>query len=275
MPITITPENRFSPSARAYSDTSARLADTAARLTLGTRILRTGDDVASVTLAASLDNQTNSLRSGRVNGARATSYLQTAGDGIARIRNVLTALSDLTSTALAAGVTPLQFATLDAQFQRARAGIDTIVATTTFNGSAILDGSANGSSAPGIPLGNGSSISLPIGDFRSAALLGGPLSIGSTTTATTTAATLSNTQQTVDEAIAQLDAFSLRLRTADQASENTLASLARAQNSLIATDRESETATRETLRLRQQTAATLIAAQVLGLNNDLLGLVAA
>ncbi len=266
-------ETRVSPSMGAYARNSAALSDIRVRLTTGNRIVRLGDDVASLTTANGLQSQTSTLRSALVSGAKATSFLQVASGGLSQIRDVLATMSDLTAEANASGRTSRQFATLDGQFQSQLAAIDAIVAATSFGGASILDGSADGASAPAAVVGElaADTVALAIPDVSTTALFGGPVAIGNTIEATAATTSVSTAQQTVDDAIAKIDAYQVRLDTANQVASQSISGLALGLDQLIGTDDAAETRNETVLTLRQDTAAALLA-QTLGANGGLLGL---
>ena len=266
-------ETRVSPSMGAYARNSAALSDIRVRLTTGNRIVRLGDDAASLVTANGLQSQTSTLRSALVSGAKATSFLQVAAGGLSQIREVLETMSTLTAEANASGRTSRQFATLDGQFQSQLAAIDAIVAATIFGGASILDGSADGTSAPAAVVGElaADTVALAIPDVSTGTLFGGPVAIGNTIEATAATTSVSTAQQTVADAIAKIDAYQVRLDTANQVASRSISGLALGLDQLIGTDDAAETRNETFLTLRQDTAAALLA-QTLGANGGLLGL---
>lgn len=273
MTLASTNEIRLSPSLSSYARNSDALSDISIRLTTGNRIVRGGDDAANLSTAAGFQTQTSTLRSALSNGTRAGSLLQVASDGLSQIRSVLDSLTALTSTANASGATPRQLSTLDAQFQSQLTQIDTIVSATTFEGNPLLDGSISGSGAPAVlvdEVGN-NPVSLSIPDLRSSALFSSTPSIGDNANAAAATTSVSDATQTVDEAIALVDAYQKRLDMANDAAMRRIYGLNLARDDLTATDVPKEEQIRDFIRLQQQTAASIMA-QTLGLNSGLLDL---
>lgn len=267
-------ETRVSPSLTAYGKNTAALADSRIRLTTGQRIVRNGDDAASLSTATKLQAQTSTLRSSLQNDAKATSFLQIAYDGLDQIRQILSSLAEFADTATQSGTTTRQLSTLDAQFQSAMTQIDTVVANTTFGGAAILDGSASGSGAPVIVTGDDSAdrVSLTLPDVTQASLFGGAApTVGTVPTATSAVTSVSNARQTVAEAIAKVDAYQLQLATAEAATSQRIYGVDTAIDQLLNTDMPEETRKAEQQELTQNIAATVIA-QTMGLNSGLLEL---
>lgn len=266
-------ETTVSPGLRAYAKNTATLGDIRVRVTTGERVTRIGEEVGTISAASALQTQTATLRSTLASRARAGSFLQVAGSGLATIRTLLGDLRTLTSTANEAGRTGLSYATLDAQFQSTLRAIDQTVADTTFNGASILDGSAEIGLDPYLTIGAtaGDSVSLALPDVSTSGLFGGSLSIGDAGAATAATSAVADAGALVDEAIAKVDAYLLRLEVADASTRATLYGLSSSISDLIGTDESAETRRGEALTLTQQSAAALLA-QTAGLRRDLLGL---
>ena len=268
--------DRATPALAAFARTSDALGVSAIRLTSGERYQTVGDDVANVTSASRLQAQTSTLRSALVNGARATSLLQVAYDGLAQIRDILDSLSELTTTANQTGLTTRDYATLDAQFQSLKLQIDTIATTTKYNGAALLDGTSNGSGAPVFQLGfpANSTVTVAIPNVTSASLFPTPVTLGNAAGASAATTTVTSASDAVNTAIAKIDGYQSQLDTADAATRRSIFGITNATNALVATDTNAETTSRTRNLFQQQATATLIA-QTLGLSSNLLKLVEA
>lgn len=273
MPLVGTHENRISPSVVAYAKISDALGASRYRSETGNRMIQAGDDSSSLSVATKLQSQTSTLRSSLVNGARATSYLQIASQGLSQIREILESLSVFTEAANATGQTGLSYAKLDAQFQRQLAQIDTVVAATTFNGSSILDGSTDNPNAPTVQVGDasGTPLALAIPSVTQASLFASTPTIGNAAGATSATVTVANAQDIVADAIAKVEAYQLRLDVADAAVKRDIYGLSTGISGLIDTDQPKEARDQKRLNLQQNTAATLIG-QALKVNSDLLRL---
>lgn len=268
--------DRATPALAAFARTSDALGVSAIRLSSGERYQTVGDDVANVTSASRLQAQTSTLRSALVNGARATSLLQVAYDGLAQIRDILDSLSELTTTANQTGLTTRDYATLDAQFQSLKLQIDAIATTTKYNGAALLDGTSDGSGAPVFQLGfpANSTVSVAIPNVTSASLFPTPVTLGNAAGASAATTTVTSASDAVNTAIAKIDGYQSQLDSADAATRRSIFGITNATNALIATDTNAETTSRARNLLQQQATATLIA-QTLGLSSNLLRLVEA
>lgn len=267
-------EARAFPALTAFARSREAIAASSVRIETGTRFRTVGEDVANVTSAARLTAQTSTLRSALTNGARATSLLQVAREGLDRIRTLLETLETLTTTAGQTGLTPRQFATLDAQFQSAQAGIDAIATTTRYNGALLLDGTASGAGAPVFQLGYpaGSTVTVAIPDITSASLFPAPVAISDSASALAAASSVATALGAIDTAMAGIEASQVQIDTAEAVTRRAVFHITEAAESLIGTDIAADTATRARASLQQQTAAALIA-QTIGLNSSLLSLV--
>ncbi len=269
-------EARVAPSVTAYSRTSEQLGDSRIRIFSGNRIVRNGDDAASLSEATNLQSQVSTLRSALVGGARATSFLQVAADGLANIRTLLETLDGLVAQATRTGNTRLSYATLDAQFQSGLRAIDAVVAATTFNGASILDGSASGAGAPTAQIGEDTSetITLSIANVSSASLFPASPNLSSAAAASTATSSVTTAQDVVDTAIATIDALQARIDSANASVKQDIFGVTQGIDTRLATDIDAETRSLNRTSLQQQTAALLLA-QALGVNSGLLGLLSA
>lgn len=268
--------DRATPALAAYARIGEALGVSNIRLTTGERFQTVGDDVANVTTASRLQAQTSTLRSALVNGARATSLLQVAYDGLAQIRDILDSLSDLTATANATGLTARDYALLDAQFEQRASSIDLIATTTQYNGANLLDGTADGSGAPLFQLGfpANSTVRVAIPDVTRAGLFPAPVTLGDAVAANAATTSVANAADAVASAIAKIEGYQSQLEVAEEATRRSIFGIRNATDALIATDSVEESASRTRNLIQQQTTATLIA-QTLGLSSDLLRLVEA
>lgn len=271
MALSATNETLVSPVRQAYAKNTAQLADAAIRLTTGKRIVRTGDDSSSISSAATLTSQRAAERGTLANGARATSFLQVAYDGLDRIRSILDTLDSLASAATGTGITTLQYAHYDAIFQSKLSEIDDVVDQTTFNGEVILDGSASEEEAL-VGAEVGGTITLDIPDVTSESLFASPVNLRSSAAATTASTAVTSAQQAIDEAIAKVEAYQTKLAIAEAVARRDVYSVTQGIDALLATDEDSETQSRDATQLRQDTTAALLAQTKL-FNSDLLKLV--
>ncbi len=257
--------------ARAYAQTSQQLQDSTQRLVGAKRVLRIGDDSASISIAAGLAARLSNQQAARQNTAQATSLLGTAQQGLSDIEAALSELGDVATAASSTGITEQQRSYYAARFAELRSIIDDSAATTQFNGTTLLDGSLDTS----FDLGNGSqsAITVAIADSSSASLFAGATS--SLATATDAAAAVVEVAAAANRfnaITADVDALAGRFSQADEAITRGQGGVRSAVTSLTQTDAAAESARRAIAQLRQDSAAHIVA-QSARLNSNLLDLV--
>lgn len=267
----LTAANSLASAVRAFEQNRSALADIAARLTSGQRILSIGDDSASVSVAAGLRAQLATTRSAQRNAAEGSSLVEVAQAGLDQIGAALTQLSELATQAADVSLLAPERALLAAQFDALRSSIDTVASDTNFNGTALLDGSFSIT----VDLGEGSdgAVAVAFDDSSSAALFGG----ASPSLATATDA--ANAVDAVADAQARFDLVNGTARGAEQQLSQAAEAITRAQGgvrsadaALTQADRQAELARQAATQLRQNTTSNVIA-QTQQLNSDLLALV--
>jgi len=112
-----------------------------ARLASGNRLVRAGDDVASLTQAVKLQSNITSLRQALLNTTQADSFLQVAYSGLSTISDILNDMQALAVQSSSGSVTDAERAFLQLDFQELSDEIDSIANNTSFNDIKLLDGS--------------------------------------------------------------------------------------------------------------------------------------
>jgi flagellin len=118
---------------------SAQSGHSIAKLASGSRIVRASDDAAGLAISSRLSADTSILRQSSINAAQGVSVLQVADGGLARISDVLQRLAALGAQSLSGVPSDTERGFIDAEFQQLLSEIDGIVASSTFNGQALLD----------------------------------------------------------------------------------------------------------------------------------------
>ena len=196
--------------------------------------------------------------------------LQIADNGLSQIRTILDSLVDLTKTANGTGLTITQYKLLDGQFQQQKNLIDSIVSHSTYNGANLLDGTLTATGTANFQISGTLPIAIP--SVTSASLFGTPTSLGSPAHATAATITVGNAKDSVNNAIAIVAAYQVRLDAAENATRSSIQGIRNATNDLLHTDTASESQTLAADRIKQHTAAAIFA-QALGVNANLLSLI--
>lgn len=262
------------PYVNAYDRTADALADSRYRLGSGTRIIRAGDDASSVSAATKLQAQSAGLRSTSKNNASATTYLQIATDSLAQLRETLTIMHAIATSAADGQRTENEISYLKAALSTNLARYDSIITSTLFNGHMIFDGSVQGNGAQLVITGTnpGDHIAITFEDLRSATLFPAGLNIVVPNKAAGSAIVIADAIQLIDIQVAQVEAYQLRLDTAAPTNDRTLYGLDLAIGSYLDTDVLNEQVIQNKNAFQQATAGIVIA-QALSFNSNLLTLV--
>lgn len=187
MPV-VTTNTAANTALRFLNKNSADATSSISKLASGSRITRASDDAAGLAISSRLSADVTVLQQAGVNAAQAASFLQVGDGGLARIADVLTRLKSLAAQSQSGIVSDTERGFINAEFTQLRSEIDGIVDTTTFNGTKLLDGSAN-TQTFFVGVSAGDTISVNFDTLSSAAAYtAASLGIGSSTVATSTGA---------------------------------------------------------------------------------------
>ena len=143
---------------------------TRARLAAGVRIARASDDAAGLAIARRLEARIRGMAQGERNLADGIGLLRTAEGALATSHDALARMRELTVQAQNGTLSAEDRATIQAEYDQLAEQLDQTAGGANFAGQPLLDGSANGASAPVITDGNGPGTPLHIPDMRSPAL---------------------------------------------------------------------------------------------------------
>ncbi len=115
------------------------------RLSSGKRITKAADDAAGLAISTNLEAQTKGLRQATRNANDGISLIQTAEGGLNETTNILVRLRELTIQASSDTVGDQERGFLDKEYQQLVTEVDRISASTTFNGTNLLNGEGKGS----------------------------------------------------------------------------------------------------------------------------------
>jgi flagellin len=158
---------------RSLSKTQDRLEMNIKRLSSGLRVNSAADDAAGLAIGSKLNAQIRGLSQASRNANDAVSVIQTAEGGLAEIDGLLTRMRELGVQAANGGALGSSERThLDNEYDALMGEIDRIVATTKFNGQALIDGTLSAGTSFQVGAFNTSNdrISVAIDDAGSASL---------------------------------------------------------------------------------------------------------
>ncbi len=128
-------------SARALQRSSQEQADSFQRLASGTRITKSADDAAGLSISEKLKSQIRSLGQAERNANDGVSFVQVAEGGMNEIGNMLIRLRELGIQAASDTIGDTERGFIDKEVQQLKSEIDRIANVTTFNGTPLLNGS--------------------------------------------------------------------------------------------------------------------------------------
>lgn len=239
------------------------------RLSTGNRITNVGDDVASFSVASTLQAQNIGYQQASSGLAQGSSLLQVAQGGLQQIGALLTSMQMIAQQADSSSLTGTQRGVLQEQFSNDFNEIQSIATSTSFNGVNLL----NGALAGGVTFQSGatssSNITVSIADSRTSALFSGTPNVSNKTNAAlalTAIATASNTLQTTISNISGLQAaFNAAAGNLTQAIQGTASAVSNLTDTDIAA--ESTTFTQDTLKIN---AGIAVLAQAMNLPQNLM-----
>jgi flagellin len=120
------------------------MGQTMERLSTGLRINSAADDAAGLAISSKMTSQINGLNQAARNSNDAISMLQTADGALIEVSNMLQRMRELAIQAASGTNTASDQSNLDTEFQSLKAGIESIVRNTQWNGENILAGGALG-----------------------------------------------------------------------------------------------------------------------------------
>jgi flagellin len=142
MPVIAT--NTAANSALIYLNKNSRMQDKSlAKLSSGSRIVRASDDAAGLAVASRLQANVTTLRQSATNGVQARSLLQTADGALARIGDMLQRMKALATQSNSGAVDATARGFINTEYQQLLGEITATVTATTFNGTALIDGTFN------------------------------------------------------------------------------------------------------------------------------------
>lgn len=128
---------------RYLNQNSADQSESLTKLASGLRITKASDDAAGLAVGTQLQADSAVLAQASTNASQATSILQIADGGLARISDILERMKTLAAQSNSGSVDDNQRANdIDVEFQELIAEIDDITSSTRYNGQSLLDGSS-------------------------------------------------------------------------------------------------------------------------------------
>ncbi|SEH61817.1 flagellin [Magnetospirillum fulvum] len=146
MPVIST--NTASNSALRYLNlNSSNQSSTLSKLASGSRITKASDDAAGLAIGTRIQSDVTVLSQASTNASQASSILQTADGGLARIADILQRMKSLSTQSNSGTVTDSERTYIQAEYSELSEEIDGISDSTTYNGNSLLNGTSAFASA--------------------------------------------------------------------------------------------------------------------------------
>jgi flagellin len=142
MPLTGTTNTSANTALRYLTTNSAQASNSLAKLSSGSRIVKASDDAASLAVGTKIRADVSALRQAAVNTAQASSLLQVADGGLAKISDILLRMKSLAVQAQSGSITDSERSFLDLEYQELVAEVGNITDQTKFNGAQLLNGAS-------------------------------------------------------------------------------------------------------------------------------------
>jgi len=239
------------------------------RLSSGKRINSAKDDAAGLAIATKMTAQIRGLNAAARNANDGVSLAQTAEGALGQISNIVQRIRELAVQSANGTVTNTDRLGLDNESRALLDQIDTIAATTNFNGVALLDGSAatvsiqtgiNATDTVGISLVDSRSATLNIGKAAAQGTAGtSEIDLANATNASAALATLDTALNTIAAARASLGASQNRLTVTVDNISSTVVNLTEARSRIEDVDFSGETTTLAKAQILSQASTAMIA----------------
>lgn len=228
------------------------------RIATGKRINSAADDPAGLTISVKLDARSRGLGQALNNVGEAKNLLAISEGGLNNVHDILLTMKEKATQAASDSLGSSERAAIATQLTDFAAEIDRIVAETTFNGTALLDGTFNATFQTGAETTDVLNVSVSQ-DHDAAALSVSSLSVSSSSAASTSLAavntaidTVSTTLQTIGSVTSRM---SIKENTLSVAMNNTKAALSRIRDADLAQEQLELTKS----QILQQTALSSLA----------------
>ena len=253
----------------ASQSASMQLQQSMERLSSGKRINSAKDDAAGLAIATKMTAQIRGLNAAARNANDGVSLAQTAEGALGQISNIVQRIRELAVQSANGTVTNTDRLGLDNESRALLDQIDTIAATTNFNGVALLDGSAatvsiqtgiNATDTVGISLVDSRSATLNIGKAAAQGTAGtSEIDLANATNASAALATLDTALNTIAAARASLGASQNRLTVTVDNISSTVVNLTEARSRIEDVDFSGETTTLAKAQILSQASTAMIA----------------
>lgn len=227
------------------------------RLSSGKRINSAKDDAAGLAIATRMDAKVRGMTQAIRNANDGISLAQTAEGAMNETSNILVRMRELAVQAASGTASTSDRTALQAEVTQLIAQIGDIATRTDFNGTPLLDGTANLNVQTGVD--SGQTVNITIGDLQAAGLGVAAVSLATAAGASTALGLLDTAIGTVATARANLGAVQNRLESGVNNLTSTVTNLAEAKSRIEDTDYSVETTKLASAQILAQASTAMLA----------------
>lgn len=212
---------------RELNTRNTRVSESINALASGNRLSKASTDVASLSVAISLQNQVSSLRGAALNISQASSVLQVAEGGVTQVSETLERMAKIATQANSGTLSDADRKQLNVEFNDLRKQLGKIAEETNFNGVKLLDGSFDADTQGlAFAIGNftGSEMNVKLPNLSDEALFGkdAKLGLGTQGDAGNALASVRAAQVSLAQSRADIGTYQYRLSFAQGAVESAI-----------------------------------------------------
>lgn len=241
----------------ASMSASMQLQESMERLSSGKRINSAKDDAAGLAISTRMDAKVRGLSQAIRNSNDGISLAQTAEGALQETSNILVRMRELAVQAANGTSSASDRTALQAEATQLLAQIDDIATRTDFNGTVLLDGSANLDIQTGVD--SGQIVNITIGDMQAAALGVAAVDISTAAGASTALGLLDTAVNTVASSRADLGAVQNRLESNVNNLTSTVTNLAEAKSRIADADYSAESTKLASSQILAQASTAMLA----------------
>lgn len=235
------------------SGISNKIASHQLRLATGKRINSPGEDPAGYMLARGLESRNRGLGVALDNVANAQNILDVAEGGYSNIMDILQTVKEKATQAADGGLSSTQRSAIDDQVSALISEVDEIVASTTFNGSSLIDGTYSGVDFQTGELAS-ETLSVTLNDADSAALGVNSISLATQASANAAITTVSSAIDDLSDRMKDVGEYKVRLQSKEANLSNAITNTEAVRSTIEDADFAKEQMEVMKLQILQQTS---------------------
>jgi flagellin len=228
-----------------------------ARLSSGKRINSAKDDAAGLAIATRMDAKVRGLTQAIRNANDGISLAQTAEGAMDETSNILVRMRELAVQAASGATSASDRTALQTEVTQLISQIDDIATRTDFNGTALLDGTANIDIQTGVN--TGETVNITVGNLQAAGLGVAAVDLSTTAGASAALATLDTAIDTVGTQRANLGAVQNRLSSSVNNLTSTVTNLTDSKSRIEDADYSVETTKLASAQILAQASTAMLA----------------